>query len=588
MLILRHNEKFQVRSLHFDKLGEIVSPSTISYICSGLTFIGSTCGDSQFIEIHNNKDWRSDDDDDTTMDNDDGYIELLEEYTNLGPIVDMVSVDLERQGQCQLVTCSGVGRDGSLRIIKNGIGIEEVAEIEMEGIQGLWGLKENSSSQFDKYLITSFISETRVLAMTEEGLEEMEMNGLNSMMRTIHCSNMDNDDFVQIGESEINLIDLSSSFNLKNEWKCDKNGYDGNIKINSCATNKKQLLCALSGGNLILLESINNELKCINRVKLEYEISCVSMSPTIMTSKYGAVGMWKDYSIRILSLPDFNIKLCAPTSTSTHIEVAARFGGDQGMLFQLNNSATESHRKLNLFNCSWISNHNGEDERLFFGGAYRIRVQNIRNIKTKENYGKFVKALYYFHCMINGTAIEKSNILASDVDIITELINHRLNVGGFRNGYDKYINELFESFINNQRQIILDLYQIYSHFSSMDGFILIAYADKTSLMYKIHENIFKLFRNMKELIIYATNESNFDFSPFRISVLHLMKTVKDFYKGSNLKIVIKGCEGDDWVKFAQEELRILRRLTNDLVMFESSFVENHGSHILIIHYPKSV
>lgn len=143
MLILRHNEKYQVRSLHFDRLGEIVSPCTISYICSGLTFIGSTCGDSQFIEIHSNKNWRKlreaeeaeedeeDEDDDIAMNNDanrnnnnnntlddendnkmannevddedDGYIEILEEYTNLGPIVDMVTVDLERQGQCQLV-----------------------------------------------------------------------------------------------------------------------------------------------------------------------------------------------------------------------------------------------------------------------------------------------------------------------------------------------------------------------------------------------------------------------------------------------------------------------------------------------------
>ncbi len=63
----------------------------------------------------------------------------------------------------------------------------------MEGIQGLWGLKESSSSVYDKYLITSFISETRVLAMTEEGLEEMEMNGLNESIRTVHCDNMCND-----------------------------------------------------------------------------------------------------------------------------------------------------------------------------------------------------------------------------------------------------------------------------------------------------------------------------------------------------------------------------------------------------------
>lgn len=53
------------------------------------------------------------------------YVEVLERYTNLGPIVDFCVVDLERQGQGQVVTCSGAFKDGSLRIVRNGIGINE-------------------------------------------------------------------------------------------------------------------------------------------------------------------------------------------------------------------------------------------------------------------------------------------------------------------------------------------------------------------------------------------------------------------------------------------------------------------------------
>lgn len=34
-------------------------------------------------------------------------------------------VDLERQGQGQVVTCSGAYKDGSLRVVRNGIGINE-------------------------------------------------------------------------------------------------------------------------------------------------------------------------------------------------------------------------------------------------------------------------------------------------------------------------------------------------------------------------------------------------------------------------------------------------------------------------------
>ncbi len=39
----------------------------------------------------------------------------MDSFTNLGPILDMVIVDLEKQGQGQLVTCSGAYKEGSLR-----------------------------------------------------------------------------------------------------------------------------------------------------------------------------------------------------------------------------------------------------------------------------------------------------------------------------------------------------------------------------------------------------------------------------------------------------------------------------------------
>lgn len=53
------------------------------------------------------------------------YVDVLERYVNLGPIVDFCVVDLERQGQGQVVTCSGAYKDGSLRVVRNGIGINE-------------------------------------------------------------------------------------------------------------------------------------------------------------------------------------------------------------------------------------------------------------------------------------------------------------------------------------------------------------------------------------------------------------------------------------------------------------------------------
>eukprot|EP00488_Nonionellina_sp_1-RS-2012_P003470 TRINITY_DN7398_c0_g1_i1.p1 TRINITY_DN7398_c0_g1~~TRINITY_DN7398_c0_g1_i1.p1 ORF type:complete len:130 (+),score=26.87 TRINITY_DN7398_c0_g1_i1:108-497(+) len=102
-------------------------------------------------------------------------------------------------------------------------------------------------------------------------------------------------------------------------------------------------------------------------------------------------------------LPQFNIKLNGPTSTSKHIEVATRFGGDNGVIIELNNNGDSNSDYLCSFDCSWISNFNAEDERLFFGGRYRMRVQSIHDIESRLNYQLYFHALFYFDAMLNGS-----------------------------------------------------------------------------------------------------------------------------------------------------------------------------------------
>ncbi|VDP95853.1 unnamed protein product [Trichobilharzia regenti] len=62
------------------------------------------------------------------------YLTILETYANISPIVDMVL--LENKGQNQLITCSGAYKEGSLRVIRNGIGIHEHATIDQDLIKG--------------------------------------------------------------------------------------------------------------------------------------------------------------------------------------------------------------------------------------------------------------------------------------------------------------------------------------------------------------------------------------------------------------------------------------------------------------------
>lgn len=53
-------------------------------------FIGSKLGDSQLIKLTHQPNENN------------SYITTLETYTNLGPILDMLIVDIEKQGQGQV------------------------------------------------------------------------------------------------------------------------------------------------------------------------------------------------------------------------------------------------------------------------------------------------------------------------------------------------------------------------------------------------------------------------------------------------------------------------------------------------------
>merc|ERR1712228_745528 len=115
---------------------------------------------------------------------------------------------------------------------------------------------------------------------------------------------------------------------------------------------------------------------------------------------------------------------------------------------------------LRGWNCSWISQFKEEDERLFFGGYYFIKVHNLRLIKTKENYKEFVSAIWFFDLMLTGADLN---------EVIQNKIN-RFYVANLMNlclkketkaSFPPFIIECFDAFIRNKKQIIFDLYYLY-------------------------------------------------------------------------------------------------------------------------------
>ncbi|XP_074478312.1 DNA damage-binding protein 1 [Sebastes fasciatus] len=293
MLLLEKEELMDgtvaLKDLHVELLGETSIAECLTYLDNGVVFVGSRLGDSQLVKLNVDSNEQG------------SYVAVMETFTNLGPIVDMCVVDLERQGQGQLVTCSGAFKEGSLRIIRNGIGIHEHASIDLPGIKGLWPLRSEAGRETDDMLVLSFVGQTRVLMLSGEEVEETELPGFVDNQQTFYCGNVAHQQLIQITSGSVRLV-LQESKALVSEWK-EPQGR--NISVAAC--NHTQVVLAV-GRALYYLQILAGELKQISTTEMEHEVACLDITPLGEgggESPLCAVGLWTDISARVLKLPCF-------------------------------------------------------------------------------------------------------------------------------------------------------------------------------------------------------------------------------------------------------------------------------------------
>ena len=275
-----------VQQLTTESLGKTTIPSTISYLDSGVVFVGSTLGDSQLIRLG---------------DTPSAGLVVEESFTNLGPIVDFCLVDSERQGQARVVTCSGGYKHGSLRVIRNGIGMQIQANIELPGIHGLFSLKQSSDDDFDKYLVQSFVSETRILGLSGETLEEMTIPGMDANAPSLLCQNVIYNQFLQVTPSSVRLIDASSC-KMVDVWSPTQ----GQITV-TCASSS-QLLLSTGGGIVQQLSISQGKLVHGKAITFDNEVACMDVSSfgsEENAQQLVAIGFWHDMTVRLISSSTF-------------------------------------------------------------------------------------------------------------------------------------------------------------------------------------------------------------------------------------------------------------------------------------------
>lgn len=372
ILAVARTKNGNVTELHLETLGVTNISSSLLYLERGLVFVGSQTADSQFIQILD-KPVQVDENDESEGTLLGGknmtYVNVLDEYTNLGPIVDFAVMPTSHHSygvagaraqnrQFMAVTASGAEKDGSIRFIRNGIGMTEHASVELGGIKGMWNVRKSFHDKDDAFLIQSYVGETRILGVVvndddedisgedshdenevSASLAEVNIEGFDSSTSTLFAGNVSLDSksdasiMVQITEKEVRLISLVASQCLTT-WTPE----DGGLITVAKGNESGQIGLALRGGKLVYLQVAQVDMdeikvKLLGSSNLGQEISCIDLNPfdssdesnnamdvdmdmdasmemddevaskrQVRKSAIVAVGLWDSSSVQILSL----------------------------------------------------------------------------------------------------------------------------------------------------------------------------------------------------------------------------------------------------------------------------------------------
>lgn len=297
LLMLELDGRGRVEGWKLDVIGETSRASVLVYLGNGNVFVGSHQGDSQVINIKPQA------------------MEVVQTFANIAPILDFTIMDMGNRsgaetagnefssGQARLVTGSGAFKDGSLRSVRSGVGLEDLGILgEMENVIDMFSLRTaNHSSTSVDTLLVSFVDETRAFHFSDDGeVEELEdVKGVRLNEGTLLAKSVQNNRILQVTSSVARLTDADSGMTTA-EWSPPHSQ-----SITAVSTNDNVIVVSVGGNSLVSLDLDNNLVVRAQRAfGAEEQIACVNIAMTGIP--FCAVGFWQSSAVAVLNLDNLD------------------------------------------------------------------------------------------------------------------------------------------------------------------------------------------------------------------------------------------------------------------------------------------
>ncbi|KAG2010117.1 pre-mRNA-splicing factor rse1, variant 2 [Coprinopsis cinerea AmutBmut pab1-1] len=345
-------------------LGMTSPPTSLTYLTNQVIFVGSHLGDSQLVQVSstpNNQDGpmldilpeiktvarnmpapsrdkgkgrASDEAMDVDDEDDDdisrgriikpegSHLHVLHSFKNIAPINDAVVVDVEGNGQNEIVTCSGGYTSGSLNIVRSGAEYHEAATLPgVCNVNSLWTIKSNFEDTIHSHIVASTHDRTLLFRIKDDGrnttftlLDSTAARDFITDQPTVALANVrkrvsverksvyrDCNWVVQVTDNVVNLLEhdvVLGGFNKRASWSPPSSVAPRPVEIVAADINPTQVVLALSGGRLVVLrhneEGTAFELVAEKNTLREISaVSCQAADTKTPYTKVFLVGYWE-------------------------------------------------------------------------------------------------------------------------------------------------------------------------------------------------------------------------------------------------------------------------------------------------------
>ncbi|RLN07765.1 Splicing factor 3B subunit 3 [Panicum miliaceum] len=196
----------------------------------------------------------------------------IDDIESLMPVMDMRVANLFDEETPQLFTACGRGPRSTLRILRPGLAISEMARsmLPAEPI-AVWTVKKNINGMFDAYIVVSFANVTLVLSIGET-IEEVSDSQFLDTTHSLAVTLLGEDSLMQVHPNGIRHIREDGRVN---EWRTP-----GKKTITKVGSNRLQVVIALSGGELIYFEmDMTGQLMEVEKQDMSGDVACLAIAP---------------------------------------------------------------------------------------------------------------------------------------------------------------------------------------------------------------------------------------------------------------------------------------------------------------------